>query len=699
MPDRIPFAVRLSFAPLVAALRARRRSAEAPEAALIEAALAAYDAAPDLARAEAHGGVPRDLAREHEGVARSLLHATAPDALLPGATLALVPPYSRWAATETPAWRALDLLGGTWDTLLDAGGPLGPAFGAEDAALGVAQSAYLLALRELADPDAIEATDHRADPTIPSVTPTRDAEGGLLRAFSIHADTRFCVARRTSASHGAIPAAVVRDLLAHRDDLSRWERAIPTESVVLEGVVLFRATEITREAARSALFATLARVAGPLRADLVAPFLRAYYGDPTLSVSLVALAPEARVATRAEVDLTRAPRAPEAPLVHRAARDARPLLLTDLDAAEVSPEERAAVSAYREAGARSLALVPVWRDGAPLAVLAVTSERAGAVHAFNVRVLSDAASAASDLLARRIAAEEDRLQSAVRRLYTALHPTVDWRFRQAARAHLDALARGDADAAPEVIRFPDVHALWGQADVRGSTALRLAAIRSDEGTGGRERLAAYEAGMSRLNAALASALTDAQPTAQREAPHVLRPTVTDGLEYDGFVGPSLVSEAASWNGPDALRRLWRWQVALHLALERAAQRAGVPDGLRVAHLLLFHADPLDVRFRTDELRLDVDGPAHAYVEVVKKRIEKAREAGEDGHPRPDRLSQPGHLTVVCSGRETVQDARRVLAAFVETGALSEPASVRIEPLNGVGEITALRCRFGPRSPA
>ena len=73
---------------------------------------------------------------------------------------------------------------------------------------------------------------------------------------------------------------------------------------------------------------------------------------------------------------------------------------------------------------------------------------------------------------------EAQIQGVIKKQCTAIHPSVEWRFRKAALRHLERLNQGlNADIEPIVFR--DVHALFGVSDIRGSTEQRNQAIQKD----------------------------------------------------------------------------------------------------------------------------------------------------------------------------------------------------------------------------
>ena len=71
-----------------------------------------------------------------------------------------------------------------------------------------------------------------------------------------------------------------------------------------------------------------------------------------------------------------------------------------------------------------------------------------------------------------------RIQAIIKEQCTAIHPSVEWRFRQAA-IHWAEQRKDGIIAEMEPIVFSDVYPLYGVSDIRGSSRLRNAAIQAD----------------------------------------------------------------------------------------------------------------------------------------------------------------------------------------------------------------------------
>jgi hypothetical protein len=73
---------------------------------------------------------------------------------------------------------------------------------------------------------------------------------------------------------------------------------------------------------------------------------------------------------------------------------------------------------------------------------------------------------------------DTRIQAVIKEQCTAIHPAVEWRFRQAAIRWLEQRQRGTL-VEMEPIVFDQIYPLYGVSDIRGSSTHRHAAIQAD----------------------------------------------------------------------------------------------------------------------------------------------------------------------------------------------------------------------------
>ena len=71
------------------------------------------------------------------------------------------------------------------------------------------------------------------------------------------------------------------------------------------------------------------------------------------------------------------------------------------------------------------------------------------------------------------------VQSIIKETCTAVHPSVEWRFEQAAMSHMERLKQNNNASTMEPIIFKDVVPFFGQSDIRGSSLARNKGIQQD----------------------------------------------------------------------------------------------------------------------------------------------------------------------------------------------------------------------------
>src|ERR1700749_3308782 len=90
-------------------------------------------------------------------------------------------------------------------------------------------------------------------------------------------------------------------------------------------------------------------------------------------------------------------------------------------------------------------------------------------------------------------------------------------------------------------------------------------------------------------------------------------------------------------------RLWQLQSMAEIARLTYSLTEQMSRPLQTTQLIFIHSNPIDISFRNDERRFDVEGAYNIRYEVVKKRIDKVLIAGTI-----ERLTQPGKIAMVYS---------------------------------------------------
>src|SRR5690606_29513389 len=73
---------------------------------------------------------------------------------------------------------------------------------------------------------------------------------------------------------------------------------------------------------------------------------------------------------------------------------------------------------------------------------------------------------------------ENELELVIQEECTSIHSSVHWKFRKEAKRYLNSISQGNPTIFREVV-FEDVHPLYGQTDIKGSSDARNQATKKD----------------------------------------------------------------------------------------------------------------------------------------------------------------------------------------------------------------------------
>jgi molybdopterin converting factor small subunit len=197
---------------------------------------------------------------------------------------------------------------------------------------------------------------------------------------------------------------------------------------------------------------------------------------------------------------------------------------------------------------------------------------------------------------------------------------------------------------------------------------------------------AYEDTVTMINERISDYIETQQEIAQKMFPHYFEKYKTDGVEFNIYIGASLL-QVRDYH-PMYLQNLRIWQLLVTCGVENLIYNASkdFPTKLEIASLILAHNNPLSIKFRMDEKQFDVDGAYNIRYEIMKKRIDKAYIKGTK-----ERLTQPGFISIVYSQEEEAEEYKRYIEYLQSNGYLSDGVEdLELEDLQGTTGLKALR---------
>ncbi|PTX63962.1 hypothetical protein C8N46_101572 [Kordia periserrulae] len=422
-------------------------------------------------------------------------------------------------------------------------------------------------------------------------------------------------------------------------------------------------------------------------------------------------------------------------------------------------------------GINSIILIPIVSShGRDLAVLEIASPRAYELNSVNQQKLQDIIPVFQAAVSRASEDFQNTLEATIQEQYTSIHPSVKWRFYDAAENYQKQIADQVENPEIENIVFDDVYPLYGQSDIKGSSVARNEAIQEDlttqldlaikvleaashqenlpiyeelifrvktylndteEGLKAGDELGilqflkkdiypvfnhlketnpalallvteyinsldknlkvvydkrkAYEDSVNILNVKLAKYIDKKQEEAQEMFPHYFERYKTDGVEYNMYIGQSLVRDRAFHKLYLHNLRLWQLQNTYEMEQVAYNARKEMDHDLRVASLILVHNSSLAIKFRMDEKQFDVDGAYNIRYEIIKKRIDKVNIKNTT-----DRLTVPGKIAIVYSQDKDALEYMKYIKFMQSKNCFGKLEKLELEDLQGVSGLRALR---------
>ena len=470
--EEFPFGTRLSLAHLIDFWERQDEDPNSLHAPLARVIVEKLEDAPELREIIDD----RSLLETHRELVDLMMTALVPAGRTDDYYAEAGEPFNYLPFYETPAWRRLGL--GDAERFMER-----LNVPPEQFASGKVMWAYESVLQEWLGVKANLQTS--------LVMTVHDEDIGLDRHFSLDVDPRFVSVRLVRDIEKPSSEDIAR-LLAEPTDIDLWTEVLPPDAFEFDGMTMITAVDVTPHEVISRLKNDLIEkdsMASPEKIDRLEHRIRNLLGCPELSLGLIAFD------RRADVEAIEgaravgkslllcddcAPTCPNRADSHYAGvfQGTDPVIVQDLETSELRTGYE---HHLRKHGHRSLLLYPLHVDDQLVGLMELASPHPGDLNAFNARRLVDVVPLFATTLKRNLDELEDHVQALIKRKYTAIHPSVEWRFREAARRYLEEKESGEVSPELDQIVFHDVYPLYGLVDIRDSSRIRNEAIRTDLG--------------------------------------------------------------------------------------------------------------------------------------------------------------------------------------------------------------------------
>jgi len=196
----------------------------------------------------------------------------------------------------------------------------------------------------------------------------------------------------------------------------------------------------------------------------------------------------------------------------------------------------------------------------------------------------------------------------------------------------------------------------------------------------------FDQAIQTINSLLSSKLDVLQNEAQEIFPHYYERFKTDGIDYNLYVGRS-ISPQKKFNY-EHVKKIRFWQLQSTILLEQLYKISSnkIPLKIEVASLIFATNTTLDILFKLDEKRFDVNGYNNAKYEIVKKRISKAfiKDSTE-------RVNQPGKICIIYSEDLLREEYTNYINLLIKDNFLKNDIEyLEVNDLQGINGLFAIR---------
>ena len=196
----------------------------------------------------------------------------------------------------------------------------------------------------------------------------------------------------------------------------------------------------------------------------------------------------------------------------------------------------------------------------------------------------------------------------------------------------------------------------------------------------------YETTLSQINNAVMAYLENEEEVIQKSYPHYFEKFRTDGIEYNIYIGQS-ISPSKPFDKL-YLKNIRLWQLKSMAGASRLTHhllpQLKVP--LQTTQLILVQSQCIDISFRRDERKFDVEGSYNTRYEIIKKRLDKVRIKETN-----ERLTQPGKIAIVYSNQKEVPEYEEYIRFLQKKNILKQGIELlELEELQGVKGLKAMR---------
>jgi len=313
---------------------------------------------------------------------------------------------------------------------------------------------------------------------------------GNLKSYRILYNGDFLEVFKTDSAPDITPEDIDQ-LIDNFDDFDLWKRKFPLGSYILKGFAIMTLYDNTVETAVSLLKENLLapdKKKETQKSGVLEGIFRSIFRFPDLRLGYAEYDPEeqkfkaanfgipiASVLLGSKQELNYADLCGCS--LNDVVEDMKYFSISDVERFGIeNPEEKEFADHLLNQDVKSCIMAPVMKNGRILGVFELVSSVPKQLNSINANKLDFILPFITDTMDRYYSDKQNHIDAIIQKEYTAIHPSVYWKFREEADLHT---IFENSDKPFREIIFKDVYPMYGQIDVKGSSMARNRAIQSD----------------------------------------------------------------------------------------------------------------------------------------------------------------------------------------------------------------------------
>ncbi|HIC32297.1 MAG TPA: GAF domain-containing protein [Flavobacteriaceae bacterium] len=316
---------------------------------------------------------------------------------------------------------------------------------------------------------------------------------GILRTYKVLYNADFIEILPTENAP-KFTKADYEELLDNFDDIDLWKQKFPPNSYQFNGFVISSMFDVTDDQSISNIKSTLIQINNREKQSFIENFENVFqrlFNTKDIKVGFSVFTQEENALTQAYQNNIKSYLLNHQETINckealcifsydRLIKDKNYYSISDVEKLyQLSQGKEPQLKALKDQGIKSAIFAPIAEDGELLAILELVSSKKGELNSINANKLIDVMPFILTAVKRAKEEEENQIEAIIQRECTSIHPSVRWKFEEAARLFRKEQQEGKPNPNFKRISFKKVYPLFGQIDVKGSSKERNDATLKD----------------------------------------------------------------------------------------------------------------------------------------------------------------------------------------------------------------------------